>query len=65
MKTFIAIESSTGDLYALRAKDTEAAYRDFGKHVLGMGEVEDTGNVDIDLYELPAKLGEPVKLSQQ
>lgn len=57
MKDFIARYSATNELYFISAKNADAAYRHFGKDVLKMTDADDpgfdTGNVDIDLWELP------------
>lgn len=53
MKSFVAIESSSGRVIACHAKDAEDAYHVIGVQVYGMTEPIDTGNVDVDLYELP------------
>lgn len=53
MKRFVAIECSTGRVIACAAKDAEDAYHVIGEKVYGMLEPIDTGNVDVDLYELP------------
>lgn len=56
MKNYIAMESSTGDLYQICAENDDKAYRYLGRDVLKMAgwnhEDFDTGNVDFDLYEL-------------
>lgn len=54
MKHFVAVESASGRLIACDAKDAEDAYHVIGRKVLGMTEPIDTGNVDVDLYELPS-----------
>lgn len=67
MPNFIAIETATGDVYCLKAKDTRSAYIQIAKEVLKM-EVQDpstfdTGNVDVDLYALGVVPAHPTKLN--
>lgn len=55
-RQWLARHSTTGQLYQIGARDEDAAYRAFAKAVLG-SEQQDTGNVDIDLFEI-GHLGE-------
>jgi len=52
VKVYLVQENSTGKLFLLSAKDTESAYKLFGKVIDGMEEPIDTGNVDINLFEV-------------
>lgn len=67
MKQFIVMESATGKISQLQAKDEDAAYRLYGKVVMKMSGTDDpdfdTGNVDIDLAEVKKpKRGEVVSV---
>jgi hypothetical protein len=58
VKTYIAVESATGDMYRVDAPNTEIVYIAIGRDVLGMKGEIDTGNVDFDIYELPGLGGD-------
>lgn len=53
---YVAIESSTGDVYQVAASSQENAFRTIAKHILKMPDWNrkdfDTGNVDFDLYPI-------------
>ena len=54
MKQWLGIENSDGAAYHAYADDSESAFRAIGK-AMGMDTTKadfDTGNVDVDLYEL-------------
>jgi len=56
LKQYVALNSSTGELYKLAAVNDDGAYRLIARVILGMGDAADpdfdTGNVDFDLYEI-------------
>jgi hypothetical protein len=58
MKEFIGIESSSGRIVHVTAKDIETAYHVIGRILYEMNEPIDTGNIDVDLYELTPSAGE-------
>ena len=53
MKNFVAVESSSGRVLFVSARDEDDAYRTLGREVYGMAGEIDTGNVDVDLYPAP------------
>ena len=58
MTHWIIKESSTGNLYEMLTDtdDTEQVYKAFGKQIYNMPDDLDTGNVDIDIFQLQPKI---------
>lgn len=53
-REYLAIRSSDGKPFAIGpVAGADEAYVVFGRQICGMQDPIDTGNVDIDLYELP------------
>ncbi len=54
-RLWLARQSSTGDLFVLRAGGEDEAYRLFAREVLKLDTSGDfdVGNVDVDLFDLP------------
>ena len=63
-KQYLVQENSSGDLYVVSCTDrNDDVYKLFGREVYGMKGDFDTGNVDINVVEIPRVLkGQVVKL---